>query len=257
MLLDINRIHMVVKTFVGVPTCGPRLFYYEPWGRVTDIQINVGYNRENHSAQSPMSRPPIAQPLPVDLRNWSFRGMNCAGWDFSRRDIRGCDFRNANLKGVNFSNAIAGATQKQQFKHVIMLIPAVFTGFAIGLFLVGSGASTGGMVVFVAWKKRPIIFDFALSGLFWGTVLGASLKITSALSNGKAAYAMGIASIAFLGLAIWWSYEAKKSFKSKIGTTFKNANLEDVNFSDAVLDNCNFDKANLTNVSGFLPKKSA
>ena len=61
---------------------------------------------------------------------------------------------------------------------------------------------------------------------------------------------MGLAAIAFLVIAIFWTDETRNAFNSKIGTTFTNANLEGANFSDAILDNCNFDKANLTNVSG-------
>lgn len=219
--------------------------------RQADIQLSVGYNRENHPSYSPMSRPPIVQPLPIDLRNWSFRGIDCTAWDFSGRDIRGCDFGNAKLKGANFSGAIAGANQRQQFKYLIMMIPAVIIGLAIGSFLVGVSASIAPPTAFGFWKKRPVVFDFVITGIFWGAFLGASVKIASALSNGRTAYAMGIASIAFLVIAIVWTNEARISFKSKIGTTFKNANLEGANFSKAVLGNCNFDKANLTNVSGF------
>jgi uncharacterized protein YjbI with pentapeptide repeats len=178
--------------------------------------------------------------------------MDCAGWDFSGRDIRGCDFTNAKLNGANFSGAISGATQKQHFKYTLMMIPAVITGLTIGLFLAGSGASIASTAVFIAWKKRPIIFDFALSGIFWGAFLSATTQIISELSNGRTAYSMGIAAFAFLVMAGFWSHEIKKAFKSKIGTNFKNANLENANFSHAILDNCNFDKANLNNVTGWI-----
>lgn len=197
-----------------------------------------------------MSRPPIVQPLPIDLRNWSFRGMDCAGWDFSRRDIRGCDFRNAKLNGANFSGAIGGINQKKQFKTLIMMILAVITGLAIGASFVEVRAGIASPGVLVFWKKRPVIFDFAITGIFWGAFFAASIKIIRALSSGTTAYAMGLAAIAFLVIAIFWTDETRNAFNSKIGTTFTNANLEGANFSDAILDNCNFDKANLTNVSG-------
>ncbi len=196
-----------------------------------------------------MPRPPISQPLPQDLRNWSFRGMDCEGWDFVGRDIRGCDFRNAKLNGANFTRAIAGANQNRQFKIVMTL--AVITGLGIGSFLVGVSASIASTTAFLFWKKRPVVFDFALTGIFWGVFIAAIVKIINSLSNGRTAYAMGLASIAFLAMAFFWTYETKKTFRSRSGTTFKNANLEGANFSEAVLDNCNFDKANLTNISGF------
>ena len=198
-----------------------------------------------------MSRKIITQPLPQNIRNWSFRGMDCEGWDFSRRDIRGCDFRNAKLNSANFSGAIAGANQKKQFKTVIMMILAVITGLAIGAFLVEVGSGGIGTAVFLGWKKRPVFFDFAITGIFWGAFLAASIKIIRALSSGTTAYAMGLAAIAFLVIAMFWTDKARNAFNSKMGTTFKNANLEGANFSEAVLENCNFDKANLTNVRGF------
>lgn len=175
--------------------------------------------------------------------------MNCEGWDFSGRDIRGCDFRNAKLNSTNFSGAIAGANQKRQFKTVIVMTLAVITGLGIGSFLVGVSASIASMTAFLFWKKRPVVFDFALTGVFWGAFVAASIKIINLLSNGRTAYAMGLASIAFLAMAFLWTYETKKTFGSRSGTTFKNANLEGANFSEAVLDDCNFDKANLNNVT--------
>jgi uncharacterized protein YjbI with pentapeptide repeats len=200
-----------------------------------------------------MSRPPIAQPLPFDISNWSFRGLDCEGWNFSGRDIRGCDFRNAKLKGANFSGAIAGANQKQRFKHKLIMIPVVITGLAIGAFLVGvnAGGISSPVAAVLYWKKRPVTFDFASTGIFWGAFLCASIRIISALTNGRTAYGMGMAAIAFLVIAIFWTDNARMAFKSKIGTNFKNANLEGANFSDALLDNCDFNKANLVNVRGF------
>jgi hypothetical protein len=141
-----------------------------------------------------MSRPPIAQPLPFDISNWSFRGMDCEGWNFSGRDIRGCDFRNAKLKGANFSGAIAGANQKQRFKHNLIMIPVVITGLAIGAFLVGvnAGGISSPVAAVLYWKKRPVTFDFATTGIFWGAFLCASIRIISALTNGRTAYGMGM-----------------------------------------------------------------
>ena len=196
-----------------------------------------------------MACPVVTPPLPQDLRNLSFLGMNCAGWDFSGRDIRGCDFRNAKLNGANFSGSIAGTNQKRQFKTVIVMTLAFITGLGLGSFLVGVSASIASTVAFLFWKKRPIVFDFALTGIYWGAFLAASIKIINSLSNGRTAYAIGLASIAFLAMAFLWTYETKKTFRYRSGTTFKNANLEGANFSEAVLDDCNFDKANLNNVT--------
>ena len=88
-----------------------------------------------------MSKRVIAQPLPVGIRDWSFRGLDCQGWDFSGRDIRGCDFRNTKLNGANFTQAIAGRSKKQQTKDIIIVVVAgavaVFARNAIDAFAKG------------------------------------------------------------------------------------------------------------------------
>ena len=69
-----------------------------------------------------MSRPSPTQPLSQDLRNQSFREVNCEEWDFSGRDIRGCDFKNTKLNSANFSKAITGRSEKQITNDIILTI---------------------------------------------------------------------------------------------------------------------------------------
>ena len=75
-----------------------------------------------------MPRLAITQPLPQNLRNQSFKGMNCEGWDFAGRDIRGCDFSNAKLNGATFSKVIAGRSRKQII--INLLIAGAFAGLS-------------------------------------------------------------------------------------------------------------------------------
>ena len=79
-----------------------------------------------------MSRKIITQPLPQDIRDWSFRGMNCEGWDFSGRDIRGCDFRNIKLSDANFNGSITGRSQRQDHESLKAILTCSMAGSIVG-----------------------------------------------------------------------------------------------------------------------------
>jgi uncharacterized protein YjbI with pentapeptide repeats len=79
-----------------------------------------------------MSPSSTAELLPFDLRNQSFRGLNCEGVDFSGRDIRGCDFIKAKLKDANFSQVIAGRSRKQNLVTVAGAVTGSVAGSVIG-----------------------------------------------------------------------------------------------------------------------------
>ncbi len=120
----------------------------------------------------------ISQPLPQDLCDRSFRGMDCEGWDFSGRDIRGCDFSNAVLNSADFTGAIDFFSMDRTFEGCL------FSSIA--------------MVFYIA-------FTFV--------------------------------------------QEAIKVFREAIGTNFQGAILSNANFSDAKLDNCKFDRADISDVN--------
>ena len=149
-----------------------------------------------------MPRLAITQPLPQDLRNWSFKGMQCEGWDFAGRDIRGCDFSNAKLNGANFTRVIAGRSQKQ------IIISLLIVGA-----VVGTGTGTGALL--------NAIGVFGKEQLFVGLALGVA--------------AIMFFSFSFVSFAL-----TIQEFKNATGTNFKGANLKGVNFSYATLNNCNF-----------------
>lgn len=79
-----------------------------------------------------MSSSSTAELLPFDLRNQSFRRLNCEGVDFSGRDIRGCDFIKAKLEGANFSQVIAGRSRKQNLVTVTGAVTGSIAGSVIG-----------------------------------------------------------------------------------------------------------------------------
>lgn len=206
-----------------------------------------------------MARHSIAQPLPVDLRNWSFRGMDCEGWDFSGRDIRGCDFRNAKLNGANFSGVIAGRSKKQIIRDILLafIFTLVFIfatkvniveKFMQPIFLIVSG-----LFFSLTSSIRSASFEGSIAATFM--MLGMAIIAASAaldlFARGRALDGMlpGLFSITFLLCGIYSIHDAIQKFKSSIGTTFKGANLAYVNFSHATLNNCNFNKAETSYVN--------
>jgi uncharacterized protein YjbI with pentapeptide repeats len=175
----------------------------------------------------------LTEPLPQDLRNRSFRALNCEGWDFSGRDIRGCDFRNANLKGADFSHAIAGASLKQKVRNL---------SIAIALIL-GSIAAFVGSFAFI------FAFVFAIVGTGVGIFQFLGVRINAIFIAALVASVIAIfdAIIFVLVGAIILSsvFEVRLSdlhrgFQNNCGTDFRNANLTDANFSHVILDHCRF-----------------
>lgn len=79
-----------------------------------------------------MSPSSTADKLLPDLRNQSFRGLNCEGVDFSGRDISGCDFIGAKLKDANFNRVIAGRSRKQNLVTVAGAVAGSVTGAVTG-----------------------------------------------------------------------------------------------------------------------------
>ena len=192
----------------------------------------------------PVPKRAIAQPLPMDIRNWSFRGLDCQGWNFSGRDIRGCDFRNAKLNAADFTRAIAGRSAKQQIRDITIVVAVAV---AVG------GESVSAVVVGVA----VVAGMGAFAGVFTGA--GAFLVRNAADSFVKGQILLGIAfsllAIAAFAFSIYSTREAVKEFKNATGTDFSGACLRSVNFTSATLNNCKFDDAetsyvNWTDVSG-------
>jgi uncharacterized protein YjbI with pentapeptide repeats len=180
----------------------------------------------------------LPEPQPQDLRNRSFRGMNCEGGDFSGRDIRGCDFRSANLKGANFRGAIAGRSMKQKVQTGLLTI--VFIIATIGIFLFS--------FAFV------FEFVFAIVGAGVGLVQFAGVAINAVLIASVIAAVIAVFDsviFVFVGaiiLSLVFEFKLDEGFRgleAMAGTDFRNADLTDANFSDAVLNHCKFTREEL------------
>jgi hypothetical protein len=204
-----------------------------------------------------MTRQALSQPLPMDLRDYSFRGTNCEGWDFSGRDIRGCDFRTATLTGANFSRAIAGRSPKQTSTDITIAVAIILAlvvalaittraitefpvGAAIGVTVAGviagkvSDAGNAGGTFGVAGGSAIVIMGVGASIVVVASMLISEGKTSTEVILG----AMGGLFVLYMGCL---SFKAAiKEFKNATGTNFENAALKGVNFSYSELNNCSF-----------------
>jgi uncharacterized protein YjbI with pentapeptide repeats len=188
---------------------------------------------------SPMPIRIIAQPLPQDLRNCSFRGQDCSGWDFSGRDIRGCDFRSAELNGANFQKVIAGRTQKQIAISIAVAFAAVFAA----VFVIVAAAAGTSAVAFASAVVSAVSFA-VISAVAFAVVV-------QAFSQGRIVEGFILSVVAIVSFFFFWGClrDAVREFKNATGTNFTGANLTGTDFSYATLNNCSFDNANTTLVN--------
>ena len=208
-----------------------------------------------HQSPLPVPKRSIAQPLPMDIRNWSFRGLDCQGWDFSGRDIRGCGFRNAQLDAANFTRVIAGMSTKQQIRGIVFAFAFAFAGTGTGALAV---AGAGAFAVAVAFAGAGAgVGAVAVAGAGAGAVLTRNAVDSFAEGQILLGIISSLLAIAACAFGIYTIREAFKKFKNGTGTDFSGACLRSVDFTSAILNNCKFDDAetgyvNWTDVSGVL-----
>jgi uncharacterized protein YjbI with pentapeptide repeats len=215
-----------------------------------------------------MPRRVISQPLPIDIRNWSFRGQNCEGWNFEGRDIRGCDFSHAKLHNANFKRAVGGRSQKQIYGNIFRAFLYTVTFLGAGFFLLILADSKGflgpfiGVGVIALLKARRETFsraDFetivsasAFTGSFTGVFAGCFvLSIHKAYNQGLTTEVTMfiLAGMVFALSAAHSLDKTVQELKNSLGTNFQDANLKGATFSHATLNNCNFDNAETTYVN--------
>jgi Pentapeptide repeats (8 copies) len=197
-----------------------------------------------------MLRRIVSQPLPMDIRNWSFRGRNCEGWDFEGRNIRGCDFRNAKLADANFSKVIAGRSRRQ-------LVVGTLLAFAGAFAFIGAGGLAFAIVVILAFVFAALAGFRVSAGfvlVFGGMVAGANAvpfavsKAIPAFSKGQTTEGIVRSAVAifFLLFALYSTRESVREFRKVAGTNFEGADLKGATFSTANVSNTNFRHAMLT-----------
>ena len=217
----------------------------------------------------------------MDIRDWSFRGLDCQGWDFSGRDIRGCDFRNAKLNTANFTRVISGRTTKQQIRDVIIVVAfillfVVAVAVPVTVIVTDVGAVLNAsaflftfafilaaifvfILLFAVKFVVVLIVAFVFVFLFTVVAMGVVFAKSAIDSFAKGQILLGIIFILLaIGACTFSFYSARgavNEFKSATGTDFSGTCLQSVDFTSATLNNCKFDAAetsyvNWRNVNG-------
>ena len=184
--------------------------------------------------------------MPVDysgqnLQGKSFKGQNLKNADFSDADIRGANFTGAILTGANFSRAKHHAIFLVFFSWLLAGMSGVL--FALNSFLASLIFDSSSLENRVAgWVAIviSIIFFFILVRRGMQAALGAFAVAGAVVS-------------AYIG---WRAIKGDKkqaiirntavAFAAFGGTSFRNADLTDANFTLANLKNSDFRSANLT-----------
>lgn len=173
----------------------------------------------------------------LNLRGQSFKRKDLAGANFSESDIRSTNFTGANLRGANFTGAKCGLQKRWA---ILLTIPALLlAGISVLIVLAGLVAAAGAIA-----GGTPVASAVA------GVVAGLGLVV--------GAVAVAIA-VAVAGVQIGWSamrrykgYANLRSFAIALaaigGTSFRDADLSQANFTGAKLKSTDFRKANLTHV---------
>ncbi|BAZ29749.1 rfrA pentapeptide repeat-containing protein [Cylindrospermum sp. NIES-4074] len=221
-----------------------------------------------------------------NLRGRSFKGQNLTGANFSKADIRGTDFSNAILKGADFSGAKAGLQRRWVIGLLIvallllalagiysiiigLLVANIFDAKHPGNIFIGA-VSLFFVAVFcivtirkdltTGLKAVAIAFVLTSPGVFAVAVaFPGAFAVTRAFPKGFAgafAVAFAIAFILFNFYIAWrsqgkdakdaWLDSASNAFAATGGTSFRDADLTDTNFTGAILKNTDFRMANLS-----------
>ncbi len=220
------------------------------------------------------------QPIYKDqnLQDQAFVGLDLTGADFSGSDLRGCDFTRATLIGTNFDRVVTGQTQQQISTAIFSVVMGAIAIFVIAAIL-GSVIVTIDNLLFgwfgevyrVISRIFPAIILFGLY-FFQGNILEWFPKTTNFFGNasigilwlvmlfltlglGATSFSGGSGSFLFLIPTVISAIVTFKVFiwliasiKSRVGTSFKKANLTEASFSHALIENTDFSFALLTGI---------
>jgi Pentapeptide repeats (8 copies) len=184
-----------------------------------------------------------------DLRNRSFKGVDLTGVDFSNSDIRGCDFSDTILIGANFERVRSGQSRRRSHTLIAraggVAIAVTMAGALVGFIAgveAGSAAITATAAVAIAITKVE-------AGIVAGAIAGAAAAIGC---NGLITFLGGdllrgillfLASGIILGLAAIVFFQAVAEVEKFSLTSFKNANLTNAKFTEAMIEDTDFSGA--------------
>ncbi|MBD2176672.1 pentapeptide repeat-containing protein [Pseudanabaena sp. FACHB-1998] len=210
-----------------------------------------------------------------DLQNQSFVGQDLSRIDFSGSDLRGCDFTKAILTGANFERVITGQTPQKLNKaifSIVMGMIAMISVITIITFVVVTVDNQLFVWLGETYRKISSIFSTLLLFVlyfFQKHILEAFPKTSDLLGEASICLlfflmlflTISFAVISFSGAFLFlipmsisaivtfkvftWLIE---SIKSKTGTSFKKANLNEANFSHALIGNTDFSFALMTGI---------
>jgi uncharacterized protein YjbI with pentapeptide repeats len=226
-----------------------------------------------------------------NLQGYSFQGRNLAGANFTNADIRGANFTNALLKDANFANAKAGLQERWRiFLVIISLLLSTISALTLTN-AINIAATTEVLyktgIAALTWIGVASVGVAGVLALTLACTLTEIVGVSKALSlvpfiivaiytnyttfSGIAsvnAFAVGLGTIGVIFLSTYISlqaltgnqkYEAIRkiaiAFAATGGTSFRNADLTDGDFTGATLKNTDFRKANLTRTRFYEAKK--
>ncbi|MEH2401763.1 pentapeptide repeat-containing protein [Nostoc sp.] len=200
-----------------------------------------------------------------NLRGRSFKGQNLTGANFSKADIRGANFTNAILKDADFTGVKAGLQRRWT---IGLLIASWLLSGISGFFSILVGA----LVAFIFDTKSTqsvIIGIVSLIVILVFFIITIRKSLTAGLvavaGAGAGAVAGAGAFTLFSAYIGWRSLTGDEkdasirsfalAFAATGGTSFRNADLTDADFTGATLKNTDFRKANLTRTRFYEAKK--
>jgi uncharacterized protein YjbI with pentapeptide repeats len=221
-----------------------------------------------------MPHPDLVPPLPQDLQNRSFKGLDCAGWDFSGRDIRGCDFRKSNLRDADFTGVHTGRTQQQISRETIGIPIGLILGIVFVVLMMTAYKSPAVPTresINAAFRLATFTNAITVAAMLPVLVIFSYLRLNAGLMAMTGAMSIATFSVPIFnlmnsrvitplisigifivgavcasGFGFFYYKQAVKFFRNAIGTDFQGANLSGANFTNAILKNCAFKQANLS-----------
>jgi hypothetical protein len=214
-----------------------------------------------------------------NLQNCSFKGQDLTGADFSGSDLRGCNFIGTTLIGANFQKVETGQSPRQFYILVATTIISVLV--LLGLIIIVAHVSVGffsdrsdNQLISFFLRALPILallleifIRDRITSLFPQLSRFMGIVATAVLFAVMVTLTLGLTFVSFSGfingevmqgffLLVLMVISALLTFtifqwlvasiQSHTGTSFRKANLTDIDFSHSEINNTDFSHAVLT-----------